>query len=148
MLRRIRPQGADVFSVSPSDGSIDPLNDLYAEAEGGPISTSRLGPGVLKAGNSFKLQHDLNEYLVFRKPGSYTLRVESTRVVLPGVRGPLQSSPVEISILPRDEAWSALQFQTARAVLLPLVPEPPGHAGQVVMADEGKREREATRFGI
>jgi hypothetical protein len=119
-LRRSRLQAPDTFSVTPSGGAVDPLADVYAVSDDPGVIA-----GVLPSPIPFDTAHpavttrDLNEFVVFRKPGRYTIRLATTRVA----GRTLTSHPLTLRILPRDEAWAARQLVSARAALQAMRPD-------------------------
>lgn len=129
-IRTIRPQKPDEFSAASVDGSTDgwadPLGDLHWLAEGGWAGS---GPNSvpLDSLHPFHLERDLNEFIVFRKPGHYRVTVRTSRVFVypqtpPYVPPPpINATTLELTILPRDDARSARQFETGKAILDPLV---------------------------
>ena len=129
-LRTIRPQKPDEFSAASLDGStdglVDPLVDLHWISEGG-FSGSGPRSAPLDSLHPFHLERDLNEFIVFRRPGRYRVNVQTSRVfVYPQAPPyapppPINATTLELTILPRDNARSARQFETTKAILDPLV---------------------------
>jgi len=107
-LRGIKPQGLEVFSAIPADGWWNPLARLSWISDGAyynrPFATlDKLHP--------FHIERDLNEFIVFRKPGHYIIRVESTRVATQ------PANEIALDIMPRDDAWTKREFERAKAIL-------------------------------
>jgi hypothetical protein len=112
--KRVGMWSPEVFAVSPRAAAVNPLADAWGWRDTGFVSST--GSGLLKPGNSWVLPRDLNDYVVFRSPGTYRIRVLSTRVF---DQAPIQSNEVTISVAPRDAAEDARQFQAARGDLKP-----------------------------
>ena len=110
--KRVGMWSPEVFAVSPRAAAVNPLADAWGWRDTGFVSST--GSGLLKPGNSWVLPRDLNDYVVFRSPGIYRIRLLSTRVF---DQAPLQSNEVTISVAPRDAAEDARQFQAAREAL-------------------------------
>jgi hypothetical protein len=141
-IRTIRPQRPDEFSAAAVDGSAnnstngwaDPLGDLRWLSEPVPGSGPRNSP--LDSLHPVHLERDLNEFVVFRKPGRYLVTVQTSRVFVypqapPYVPSPpINATPLELTIQPRDDAWSARQLETAKAILDPFVSRPPAAQGE------------------
>src|SRR5579872_2967289 len=127
-IRTIRPQKPDEFSATSldgfTDGWADPLGDLHWLAEPGIFGS---GPNSvpLDSLHPVHLERDLNEFIVFHKPGRYRVTVRTDRVfVYPQARPyvpppPINATPLELTILPRDDARSAQQFEATKAILDP-----------------------------
>jgi hypothetical protein len=111
-LRHLKPQGRDVFSATPEDGWVDPLEDLPWT-----MDSAMPGPGFPSANldslHPVHIERDLNEFIVFRKAGHYLIYVVSNRVA----RQSLRSNNIALDILPRDNAWTAQEFEAAKATL-------------------------------
>ncbi|WP_321471944.1 hypothetical protein [uncultured Paludibaculum sp.] len=117
-LRHLQPHGADVFSATPAEGWRDPMEHLPWKWDSG-----RMGSGpphaTLDSLHPVRIERDLNEFLVFSRPGRYTLKAVSTRVE----RLKLESNAIFLEIVARDDVWTARQFAEARAVLEEGAPE-------------------------
>jgi hypothetical protein len=114
-LRHLRPQGPDEFSATPADGCVDPLGDLQWTMDAMGPSNGSWGSARLDALHPAHIERDLNEFIVFRKPGRYVVRATSDRVAGLGKR--LDTNGIVLNILPRDEPWTARQFAAAKAIL-------------------------------
>ncbi len=110
--RRIRPQTPDEFSAEPAAGWVDPLKDLTwtMESSGNPMLSQQ--HAALDANHPVAVTRTLNEFVVFRAPGHYVVYCDSGRS-----GQTLRSNGLALDILPRDEAESAKQFASARAIL-------------------------------
>jgi len=138
-IRTIRPQQPDEFSAASLDGSTDgwadPLGDLHWLAEGG-FSGSGPKSAPLDSLHPIHVERDLNEFIVFRKPGRYRVTVRTSRVfVYPQAPRyvpppPINATTIELTILPRDDAQSARQFETAKAILDPWASGPAAFQGE------------------
>lgn len=132
-----RLNGVERFEVEPADGVDDPLAGLPG-GQGGMGGITG-GPTVLSE-KPYVLERVLNEYVRFRRPGEYRIRVVSQRVTevedprqlegarLMAVRGkPVEvtSNVLTLSILPASDAWIAQEIATARAALAQ--PYPPAN---------------------
>jgi len=111
-LRRLRPQKPDEFSAEPAEGWVDPIKDVpwTLEAGGNPMLSQQRA--ALDATHAVTVTRMLNEFVVFRAPGHYVVYCDSSRT---GAQ--VRSNGLALEILPRDEAESARQFASARAVL-------------------------------
>ena len=110
--RRIRPQTPDEFSAEPAAGWVDPLKDLTwtMEGNGNPMLSQQ--HAALDANHPVTVTRTLNEFVVFRAPGHYVVYCTSSRS---GANA--RSNGLALEILPRDDAESAKQFVSARAIL-------------------------------
>lgn len=110
--RRIRPQTPDEFSAQPAEGWVDPLKDLTwtMEGSGNPMLSQQRA--ALDANHPVAVTRMLNEFVVFRAPGHYIVYCDSGRS-----GDKVRSNGLELDILPRDEAESAKQFASAKAIL-------------------------------
>src|SRR5579863_3553028 len=91
--KRVGMWSPEVFTASPDAGAVNPLADAWGWRDTGFVSST--GSGLLGPGNSYTLTRNLNDYVVFRSPGIYKIRVLSTRVF---DQAPLQSNEVTISV--------------------------------------------------
>lgn len=135
-LRQLKPQGPDLFSATPRGGWVDPLAWLHwtmnAWGHGPPIAT-------LDSLHPVHIERDLNEFIVFRRPGHYTVHVVSSRVFGQS----LQSNDIALNILPRDEAWTARKFKAAKATLE--AGKPPKKPERVFYQDKENAQIDAVR---
>lgn len=140
-LRMYREQENDEFSVTPSDGAVDPLGAFPWSSRYVPLGLND-APAEFNSSHPLRIERDLNEFVVFRKPGRYRVTVRSTRVTpwlqarpdgsppAPGTPvPPVNSNSLELEILPRDEAWCAAQLAAAVSILKEPIPAPdtPGY---------------------
>lgn len=140
-LRMYRDHGDDQFSVTPAEGAVDPL-DAYPWASRDGTFARNDAPVEFNSSHLLRIERDLNEFIVFRRPGRYTVTVRSTRVKpwlqarpdgsppTPGTPiPPVHSNSLELEILPRDEAWCATQVKAAVAILKEPIPaaDTPGY---------------------
>lgn len=139
-LRHLRPQVPDEFSATPTDEWVDPLADLqwYADAMG--PSNGSWGSARLDALHPVHIERDLNEFIVFRKPGRYVVHATSARVV---GAGKLETNDIVLHILQRDEAWTARQFAAAKATLE--AGKPPKEPERVFYTDKDNAQMDAVR---
>src|SRR5690349_11673702 len=79
-LRHLRPQGLDEFSATPADGWVDPLGDLQWTMDAMGPSNGSWGSARLDALHPVHIERDLNEFIVFHKPGRYVVHAISARV--------------------------------------------------------------------
>jgi hypothetical protein len=84
------------------------------EATGNPMLLQ--GRATLDSTHPVVVEHTLNEFIVFRKPGHYVIHCNSGRL-MSGPTAKVESTCFAIDILPRDEAETARQFASARATL-------------------------------
>ena len=113
--RHLRPQRPDEFTATPAGGWADPLAGLRWTMDAMVPSTGSWGAAGLDRAHPVHLKRDLNEFIVFRQPGRYVVRAHSTRVS--GLREPLVSNELVLTIAPRDNDWTAHQFAAAKATL-------------------------------
>lgn len=111
--RTTRTAEFDHFSAT---GAVDPLADIPALMSGG---LARNFSGVPLDANPQVIERDVNEWLSFRKPGSYRVQAETRRVFAIGASTPivLRAEPIEIEIIAASPAWAAGQLAEAVAVL-------------------------------
>src|SRR5258708_5898150 len=140
-LRHLRPQAPDEFSATPADGWVDPLGDLQWTIEGGVPSTGSWGSARLDALHPVHIKRDLNEFIVFRKPGRYVVHATSARVF--GSGKPLDTNDIVLNILPRDDSWTAGQFAAAKATLE--TGKPPKEPERVFYTDKENAQVDAVR---
>lgn len=122
-----RLNDAEAFLVEPSAGVRDPLNGLPGQSGGfGGISG---GPVVIKA-EPFVYHRDLNEWIEFQQPGTYSLTVTTRRVT--GIkrtaasqqypRGDgqiveLVSNTLTLQIVEAEPSWASEQVRHAVELL-------------------------------
>lgn len=102
---------ADRYALEPSEGVVDPLADYF--------DRGRMGMGGLRQMPMLEttptvIERDLNEYLQVRRPGTYALRVDTTRVSMDGKQIVCGSRVLQLEVLPLDEVASS---DTLRDVL-------------------------------
>jgi hypothetical protein len=114
--RNIRPQTPDQFTAEPATGWVDPLKDLQWTMDAGVNSALPQGDVPLDAARPVTVKRELNEFIVFRKPGHYVVHCISSRL-LRSDGAKLESNGLALDILPRDDAEDARQFASARATL-------------------------------
>jgi hypothetical protein len=101
------------FAVAPSGGTDDPLADFYGSV-GGIAGSCPSGSHELND-TSFVIGLSLNDALRFTRPGTFTVTVSSTRLKRHS-RQPapaLTSVPIELTILPMDDAWAESEVRLA-----------------------------------
>jgi hypothetical protein len=118
------------FSVSPSDGAVDPLANLGGSIGGGPTEFTFLSP------EPWSIQLNVNEWLRFTRPGEFRLDIVSHRV---GVKNPesvtgssavtVVANPITLTIVPPPAAWQKATLDGAVAILnQPATARPPVEA--------------------
>jgi hypothetical protein len=109
----------DEFVIDRIDDVSDPLLDFFGSI-GGYIGGGIRGIGVLGL-EPYTVKLELNDWFRFDKPGPYTLSVRSDRVqdesATPHAVVRVESNTVSFEILPRDAAWEAAAFDTARRIV-------------------------------
>ena len=114
------------FSLSPSDGVVDPLEGRLGGGGGGLTGFSFLTP------EPWTIVLNLNEWARFTRTGEYRLIVTSNRVGVKDSSSPLGTSPitaqsneVTLRIVPATKAWQQMTLSGAVAILdKPLPPKP------------------------
>src|SRR4029077_19271049 len=96
---------------TPKEGWRDPLEHLRWLMDG-VMPGSGWPTANLDAVHPVHIELDLNEFIVFERPGIYVLHVTSSRAFVPH-----RPNGLQLEILPRDDAWTASQFAVARATL-------------------------------
>lgn len=140
-LRHLRPQAPDEFSATPADGWVDPLKDLTWTMDSMVPSTGSWGSASLEVLHPFHIERDLNEFIVFLKPGRYVVHATSARVA--GSGKPMDTNDVVLNILPRDEAWTAREFASAKATLE--AGKPPKEPERIFYMDKENAQVDAVR---
>jgi hypothetical protein len=110
--------GTEGYSVSPQDGTADPLAD-YFESGAGTIGGGLRSWHTLD-GTPFHLRVRLNEWIRFSRPGHYTLRVRSRRLHRYSndrQTFELQSDAVELDIVAASAEWAAGELARARRLI-------------------------------
>ncbi|HEX4566138.1 MAG TPA: hypothetical protein VH138_05875 [Vicinamibacterales bacterium] len=109
----------DEWVIDRIDDVSDPMLDYFASS-GAAMGGGIRGIGVL-GGTPFTVKLELNDWFRFDKPGTYTLRVRSRRVIDEALRPPavlpVESNTISFTILPRDAAWEASELETARRII-------------------------------
>jgi hypothetical protein len=137
-IRHLELQEFDVFTATPQDGFVDPLEHLrwnrYATMPGAGFPSANLD-----SLHPVRIERDLNEFIVFRKPGHYLVHAASDRV-----RGQsLQSNDIPLDIVPRDNAWTVHEFETAKTTLE--AGKPPKEPERVFYQDKENVQIDAVR---
>ncbi len=107
------------FGVTPSDGAVDPLAEYYS-------SGTHMGGGLrgfaFLTGKPWSIRLNLNEWVLFTKPGEYKLKVSSKRVSVVDPASPFgtsritaTSNEITLKILPRDPPWEKRTLEAAVA---------------------------------
>jgi hypothetical protein len=101
------------YSVSPRDGTDDPLADALGGIVGGLRGVAPLN------GVPFKLHVSLNDWFRFNRPGTYRVVVTSSRLhrYSAGPVDRIQSAPIDLVITAPDEAFQARTLAGALAIL-------------------------------
>jgi hypothetical protein len=117
--------GYEHFSLSPSEGAVDPL-PTYGGGMGGMRTYRFLSP------EPATINLNLNEWVRFTQPGEYRLNVLSDRVA---IRDPsnafgasqisARSNEISLNIVPADRAWQKQVFSDAVAALNKPAPSKP-----------------------
>ena len=133
MPQRRYDLGLEEVVVSPASGWIDPWR-AYREATSGSGGAGSILNGYVRLSSKpFQIILRLDDYVSFRKPGSYTVEVTSTRVSRADA-GPapepvgLVSNSVSLTILPATPEWQEERLQHALAVLNGSAGSPPEEA--------------------
>jgi len=103
---------SEVFAVSPSEGTADPLADYF---KGGMVANGFFWSKVLST-EPLVVKKDLNQWLRFVRPGRYRLRAVSHRVSAERQPVQLESNQIEIELLD-DPAWRTAQLADASRLL-------------------------------
>ena len=140
--RHIRPQAPDQFTAEPGTGWVDPLKDLQWTMESGVNSALPQNQAVLDASHPVTVERDLNEFVVFLKPGRYVVHCSSSRL-MSSAGAKLESNGLALDILPRDDAEDARQFASARATLES--GKPPKEPERVMRMDKENAQTGAVR---
>lgn len=113
----------DTFHLDPQDGAVDPLSDYFHSGKGSMGGLSGRHP---LAGQPYLVNHDLNEWLSFTKPGRYRLYVTSGRISRastpekPTIDQPsltVTSNIIEFEVVPSSSAWAEQTLHGARVIL-------------------------------
>lgn len=104
----------DRYALEPEEGVVDPLADYF---ERGPIQMGGLRQMPMLGPRPRVIERDLDEYLQVRRPGRYTLRVATDRVTREGAPIVCASEPLELEILPSDDARDERSVREAARVL-------------------------------
>ncbi len=139
--RRLRPQTPDEFWAEPATGWVDPLQDLTWTMEGGASNFGQ-NKSTLNATHPVVVKEDLNEFVVFQKPGHYVLHCRSSRLQN-GSSAKLESTALALDILPRDDAETARLFEAARSVLE--AGKPPKEPQQIFYLAQENAQTDAVR---
>ena len=140
--RHLRPQTPDEFSAEPALGWVDPLKDLTWTMEANVNPMLSQGTARLDATHTVTVERDLNEFVVFRKPGHFVVRCTSSRLE-GGSDAKVESSGLALDILARDDGEAARQFASARATLE--AGKPPKEPERVSFADKENAQSQAVR---
>ena len=112
------------FKVAPASGWADPLH-VYFGSSSGYLGGGLTGFAPLSA-KPIVINLNLNEWVRFDRPGTYTIEVVSQRVsdVSAGRAGPfsaqslgLTSNPIRLRIIPATKAWERAKLVEIRNVL-------------------------------
>jgi hypothetical protein len=117
--RTVRQPRFDHFIIEPEDGVIDPLNDIFAQLDGGVVAGRPHVPQLLNA-KPVTVDLLMNEWLSIRRPGHYRLTAETTRVVSAANEAtsvPLRSNTIEIDVVNPEPGWATAQLREAVSVL-------------------------------
>ncbi len=114
------------YLVTPREGTRDPLA-IYYGAGVFPLPGGGLSSWFTLGSKSFTLERDLNEWVRFDRPGTYSISVASTRVGLArsDPRGfpsyekfiPLTSNSLELEIVAPSGEWQSKQLRLITADL-------------------------------
>ncbi len=110
-----RLNGMEEFLVDPAAFTEDPLRGLPGERGGmGGLS----GGDIPLSSKPFSFETPLNEWVHFRKPGTYRIAILSRRVTqISGGRLELVSNILTLSIVPAPAAWVKQQIGDAVRIL-------------------------------
>jgi len=107
----------ETFHLNPTAGVVDPLATYFRSGtflSGGLTTTPEL------AGQPVKIDLDINEWVRFERAGEFSLSVTSSRVQEASgllFNGFVESSTIQLTILPRDDDFDRQQFEKAMALL-------------------------------
>jgi hypothetical protein len=104
----------DQYALDPSEGAVDPLADYY---DRGPIEMGGIREMPMLGRRPRVIERDLDEYLQIRRPGRYRLRVATDRVSREGAPIVCATEPLELEILPADDARNVRSLEEAVRVL-------------------------------
>jgi hypothetical protein len=102
------------FEVTPNKGWVDPLATYYGGGCGGSFLSSL---GLLSSKPTI-MQHDLNEWIRFDRPGVYKLTVISHRVDEPASQSKpanhltLRSNSIELHVIPATPEWQRTKLNS------------------------------------
>jgi hypothetical protein len=101
----------EMVAVTPSDG----IDDPQTASPCGGIGGSCPGSWHPLDGTPLVIQVSLNDAVRFTRPGTYRVIVTSTRLERYSSQPApvLTSAPVDLTIVPMDEAWAAADVKTA-----------------------------------
>jgi hypothetical protein len=102
----------EVFHVSPTEGTGDPLADYY---KGGMLA-SGLGWFRVLSAEPMVVKKDLNQWLRFDRPGHYRVRAISHRVSAEHKPVEVESNEIEIDLVD-DPAWRTAHLAEAVRIL-------------------------------
>lgn len=148
--RTVRQPRFDHFTVEPdSSGVVDPLQDIFAQKEGGIIAGAMPRPVPL-SNQPVVIELFLNEWLSLRQPGHYRITAETTRVMKsssPGEPVSLRSNAIDIEVLAAKPDWVSTQLRQAIATLEEREPPAPVVGQTVDLRSFQQHDHEMARAG-
>jgi hypothetical protein len=102
----------ETFEVAPSGGTADPLADYFK----GGMAANGLAWNRELSPKPVAVEHDLNQWVRFARPGHYRIRATSHRVSVERKAIELKSNQIEIDLID-DPDWIAAQVAEAERVL-------------------------------
>jgi hypothetical protein len=103
---------SEKFSVSPAEGTTDPLADYFK----GGMAIGGLGWSRALSAEPVVIEKDLNQWLRFDRPGHYRVRAISRRVSAQRKPAEVESNEIAIDLLD-DPAWRAARLAEASHIL-------------------------------
>ena len=109
--------GSEHFAVTPSEGTDDPMADFFGSIGG--IGGSCASSSHPLDDTPLVMRISLNDTVRFLRPGTYKLTVSSTRLKRRSQQPvpALTSAPIELTIVPMDEAWAEGQISWASSLI-------------------------------
>jgi len=122
----------DRFKAEPPEAAVDPLREQTRMVEAFVGAPPRKAP---LTSNPTCIDQAVNDWISFRKPGTYRVTANSSRLSLIDRSGEsdrdlfpkpiaIQSNPITIEIVQAEEVWANRQLQQAVALLSQGLPEP------------------------
>ncbi len=109
-----RKSSAEEISVTPTDGTEDPMADPFPPSEHGGTGSS-CGFSLHPLDGTPLIMHaSINDAVRFTRPGTYSLAIKSTRMGRYSSQpAPTLSAVVELTVVPADDTWAATDLARA-----------------------------------